>query len=339
MSPVVVPPSSRVSIVTPVFNGARWLDPLMKSVRNQTFQDWEHIVVDDGSTDESAHIIEAYARDDPRIRLIKDVNRGVGYARQVGLLQTVSTSDFVMFLDADDVLMRDALSLLVTTLDANPLAPAAHGDASGIDADGEQIAILPVREMRFVNLRRINSRQSLFNPDSPSCGAATDFSAVGYTNPIFTPGQGLIRRGVLTNVGLGNLRLSHAQDYYLWYRISALYGAIAFVPTVTLLYRRSASSMSQSVRKTDRHALYVRYEFLCDGSVPDDLRQFALHLYRLWLVRRAISKLRISLGHSRTADRWGAVQNLMAASGSIIALAGTLAPRRILVRRLADLIQ
>jgi teichuronic acid biosynthesis glycosyltransferase TuaG len=59
------------SIITPVYNAARWLPETLASVRAQTFADWEHLLVEDGSIDDSAAIVEAAARDDGRIHLLR----------------------------------------------------------------------------------------------------------------------------------------------------------------------------------------------------------------------------------------------------------------------------
>ena len=67
-----------VSVITPVFNAARWLPETLKSVQSQTLNDWEHILVDDGSSDDSCAIIEDAARLDPRIRLLRMERNGAG---------------------------------------------------------------------------------------------------------------------------------------------------------------------------------------------------------------------------------------------------------------------
>ena len=91
----------RVSIVTPCYNGARHVAETIESVLSQTYSDWEMIVVDDGSSDDSARIIGEYAGRDPRIRLIRQDNAGTACARNVALC--VAEGRYIALLDADDI--------------------------------------------------------------------------------------------------------------------------------------------------------------------------------------------------------------------------------------------
>ena len=75
----------KVSIILPVYNKEEYLPAAFNSLLNQSYQDWELIVVDDGSTDTSGEIIEHFARQDPRITSLSQENRGVSAARNSGL--------------------------------------------------------------------------------------------------------------------------------------------------------------------------------------------------------------------------------------------------------------
>ncbi len=90
-----------VSIITPCYNGARFVGETIESVLTQTYSHWEMIVVDDGSADGSERIISEYVRRDPRIRLIRQKNAGAACARNAGLRQ--ATGQYIALLDADDI--------------------------------------------------------------------------------------------------------------------------------------------------------------------------------------------------------------------------------------------
>ena len=90
-----------VSIVIPVFNAERFLAKTLSSVLQQTYENLEIIIVDDGSTDTSGKIAAESAISDPRIRVITQTNAGVASARNTGLHQ--SSGEYVAFLDADDI--------------------------------------------------------------------------------------------------------------------------------------------------------------------------------------------------------------------------------------------
>src|ERR1700748_2716686 len=102
-------PMPLVSISTPVYNAARWLPETLASVENQIFTDWEHILVDDGSTDNSIAIIEAAVRKDPRIRMLHTPrNSAPAVARNIGIDSALGR--FIAFLDADDLWRPEKLA-------------------------------------------------------------------------------------------------------------------------------------------------------------------------------------------------------------------------------------
>src|SRR2546429_177559 len=96
-----------VSIIIPVFNAERYLPATLASVRQQTFSDWECIMVDDGSTDGSYDLACRLAAEDERVRVIRKENGGVGSARNAGAAERSSDCRLVPFLDAGDLLELD----------------------------------------------------------------------------------------------------------------------------------------------------------------------------------------------------------------------------------------
>lgn len=109
----------KITIITPVFNVAEYLEDCIKSIINQSFSDWELILVDDGSTDDSSKICEQYVKLDNRIHCIHKVNGGQSSARNCAL--RISRGEFVMFVDADDLLLDNTtLSLVYDYAFSNP---------------------------------------------------------------------------------------------------------------------------------------------------------------------------------------------------------------------------
>jgi glycosyltransferase involved in cell wall biosynthesis len=97
-----------VSIIIPCYNKATFLAETLQAVLNQTFTDWECILVDDGSTDETPAVAKAYLEKDTRFRYFLKKNEGVSTARNFGLKK--AQGDFVIFLDADDILADFSLA-------------------------------------------------------------------------------------------------------------------------------------------------------------------------------------------------------------------------------------
>ena len=99
-----------ISVIVPIYNGGKWLLPALESLKGQSFTDFEVVMVDDGSTDESAKTCMEFAESDRRFRLISQTNAGVSAARNLGI--EIAKGEWIAFMDADDVLPPDALELL-----------------------------------------------------------------------------------------------------------------------------------------------------------------------------------------------------------------------------------
>jgi glycosyltransferase involved in cell wall biosynthesis len=125
----------RVSIVIPAYNCAPFLGRTLDSVLAQTMTDWELVVFDDGSTDATADVAEAYASDDPRIRVVRASNGGVAAARNRGFAETDERSDYVTFLDHDDRWFPDTLEAMIAMLEDRPDLASVYGLARCIDAE------------------------------------------------------------------------------------------------------------------------------------------------------------------------------------------------------------
>lgn len=100
-----------ISIVTSAYNASSTIGRAVESLQSQTFQDWEVVIIDDCSTDNTAEIVQSYASKDTRIRLIQhDNNKGAGLARRTGISNI--KGEWMTFLDSDDYLKPDCLEVL-----------------------------------------------------------------------------------------------------------------------------------------------------------------------------------------------------------------------------------
>ena len=122
------------SVVMPIYNHAEYLDEAVRSVVDQTFEDWELIMVDDGSVDQSPQIAETWASGDSRISFFQQVNSGQAAARNKAL--TAAKGKWVTFLDSDDVYLGETLSNFHDFLVANPQAEFVYGYRHRLNADG-----------------------------------------------------------------------------------------------------------------------------------------------------------------------------------------------------------
>ena len=123
-----------VSIVLPVYNGERFVGGAIDSVIAQTLDDWELLVVDDGSGDDSPAICDAYAAGDSRIKVFHQPNGGVNSARAKGIDN--ASGEFVTFIDADDSFTADALEAFVSRFDGSIDIVSCCGSDTLLDRTG-----------------------------------------------------------------------------------------------------------------------------------------------------------------------------------------------------------
>ena len=100
-----------LSVIMPVYNGEQYLNYSIQSVLNQTYKDYELILVDDGSTDHSLEICEKYQSKDKRIRVISQENKGISGARNAGI--DIATGEYITFMDSDDVIQSKMYEIML----------------------------------------------------------------------------------------------------------------------------------------------------------------------------------------------------------------------------------
>lgn len=124
-----------VSIITPCYNGAQYISETIESVLNQTYRNWEMIVIDDGSQDDSADIVRKYEERDDRIHLVSQKNAGSAAARNNGIRRSVG--QYIALLDADDVWFPEFLEKQILFLQQNK-AVCVCCSYSCIDAESKE---------------------------------------------------------------------------------------------------------------------------------------------------------------------------------------------------------
>ena len=177
----------KFSVVIPLYNKASYIDCSVQSVLDQSFTDFEVIVVDDGSNDGGAEIVKA--RKDPRIRLVCQANSGVSAARNLGI--SLAQGEWVALLDADDWHHPDHLAYLVKAQTAWPVADAVATDfVEVVDADG----LWPPRwgvvtEAPEVELITDLPRRWMRGPSVCSSSIAIRRQRLQQMQPCFPPGE------------------------------------------------------------------------------------------------------------------------------------------------------
>lgn len=218
-----------ISVIVPVYNDEVTIQDTIESVLNQSFQDFELIIINDGSTDATLEVIKSIQ--DSRIKVSSYLNAGVSKARNRGISQAVG--QYISFIDADDLWTADKLEAQFKTLQVNPQAAVAYSWTDYIDESGQFLR----QGCHFT-----------FNGDVYTRLLLSDFIGSG-SNP-------LIRTQTLEEVGGFNPLLTHAEDWDLWLRLAACYEFVA-VPYPQILYRISLNSASANVWEMEKSSIQV----------------------------------------------------------------------------------
>lgn len=152
----------KITVYIPAHNYDKFIDKAIKSVLNQTIEDWELIVINDGSTDNTSKILKNYLNH-PKIRIIEQVKRGLAVSNNIAL--RLSNAKYFMRLDADDYLDENALLVLSNVLDTKPGVGLVYPDYYLVDEAGEVI--------EAVRRKKISDEAELL--DIPAHGACTMF--------------------------------------------------------------------------------------------------------------------------------------------------------------------
>jgi glycosyltransferase involved in cell wall biosynthesis len=127
-----------ISIILPTYNRASFLPQAFESIRGQKYQDWELIVVDDGSTDETCEVVSEFARGCPQpVRYVHQENRGAYGARNTGL--DLARGEHVAFFDSDDIWLPHHLESCVAGLEANPAVDWVYGACRVVDHESGRV--------------------------------------------------------------------------------------------------------------------------------------------------------------------------------------------------------
>lgn len=239
-----------ISVVIPLYNKASYIRRAILSVLAQTFQDFEIVVVDDGSTDSSASIVEEI--EDSRIRLFKKENGGVSSARNRGILE--SRGDYIAFLDADDVWSDEHLD---TIRDLIALQPTQLFFGTNFER------VFPDHS-RFPN--RVDIREKCVVPSKIFFKLSRKYTLF-YTSTV------CIAKEAFMEVGAFDTRFSMGEDIHLWKRMARRY-PLVYSPKVTAVYTIDAENNSAKKIDYKKDAARISLLFISVIDLFTSLKSF-----------------------------------------------------------------
>jgi glycosyltransferase involved in cell wall biosynthesis len=224
-----------ISVVMSVYNGEKYVDQSVKSILNQTFKDFEFIIIDDGSTDNTLTILLSYK--DERIRLIKN-EANIGLTKSLNKGIGLASGEYIARQDADDISLPQRFEKQVTFFNENPEYGLVGCRCYRVDLNNKTIG----KELFFTEHNDIVSM--LLNDNH------------------FVHSSVMLRKDCIDKVGSYNEYLKYAQDYDLWLRISEYY-KVANLGEFLHLWRYSKHGISVNQRKEQKkYALLVKDEFI-----------------------------------------------------------------------------
>jgi glycosyltransferase involved in cell wall biosynthesis len=240
-----------VSVVVPAFNAARTIETTLRSVLQQTMNELELIVVDDGSTDATAEIVQSV--EDERLRLIQQPNAGHASARNAGVMAALGRH--VAVVDADDIWLPHKLERQLAVFGANPAVHALHGSAVFVD----------------------DSLRPLFVAPSPD-GKNDLLDVLCFRGLAAMMVTLIIDRALLQQVGGFDPSLIILQDWELAIRLARL-GELYSMSEPLVLYRLHASNQSKQIDLHIEPGERVLGRFFADPTLPADIAARRSYVY------------------------------------------------------------
>ena len=221
----------QVSVVTSVYNGEEYLEECVDSILNQTFQNFEYIILNNGSTDGTASILQRYT--DPRLRIIHQENLGISKSLNKGI--NLSNSELIARLDADDFSSPQRLEKQVTFMEKHP--DIVLCGSRWLELVGEKLI---KQIVAFVDTdQAIKKSMSLFNPFSHSVV--------------------IFRKKTFITAGGYSERFKYSQDYELWLRMLAFGKTLILKEELAVVRMSEQSESHKNARKQKLEALQIRW--------------------------------------------------------------------------------
>lgn len=246
-----MPKNPLISVILPVYNAQDYLSEAIQSILNQSFTDFELIIINDCSTDKSLQIIDQFAKQDSRIIKINNrQNLKLSHSLNIGIAK--SRGVYIARMDADDISLPNRFNLQVKFLDKHPKVGIVGGIMSIINAKGKLIGS---RHYALTD-QQIRHRIFQFSP---------------FSHPLV-----MIRKSVLDQVGGYQHQYNPAEDYELYFRIGQV-SQFANLNKVLLKYRVIPKSMTTgSTKKMEYQTINIRRKYF---NLPQYPHTIWLKLY------------------------------------------------------------
>ena len=246
-----------VSVMMNCYNGEKFLTDAVESILNQSYSDFEFIIINDGSTDSSSKILNKYAAHDPRIVLIEQENKGLITALNLGL--KIAKAPLIARMDADDIAHKDRFKIQKSFMDTHPEIAVVGTNITLIDENNKTI------------------RDSIY----PRQGKPMDAFIYEMGSPVAHPSV-MMRKDIVLSIGGYREAYKHAEDYDLWLRIHKI-AKLDNIETPLLFYRQHADKISfKNAYQQSLSAIIARYAAQEEHDPTEDLIEITIDTIALF---------------------------------------------------------
>jgi glycosyltransferase involved in cell wall biosynthesis len=232
-----------ITVIIPTYNYAHFVEQAIQSVIDQTYQDWECIIVDDGSTDGTRDVAARFVDSDDRISYVFQENKGLAAARNTGL--KLARGRFIQFLDSDDLIEKEKLRRQLQFLEAHEDVDIVYGNTRYFRSEHPD--------------ERLFSSWGANKPWMPEITEGVD-PLKALVQTVIVVHSPLLRRSVIDDVGLFDESMQACEDWHFWIRCAAFgksFRYLAEAETLALI-RWHPTSMSQQDRFMTIHIVGMR---------------------------------------------------------------------------------
>ena len=242
---------SRVSIITPAFNSVDFLEETIKSVQNQTYNDWELIIVDDCSTDGTFELANSFSQKDSRIIVLRnDKNSGVSFSRNKAI--DCSNGEYIAFLDSDDIWLPNKLEKQISFMEDNKYA-FTYTDYKMFDS------LTKVIDKKIIRAPDIMTSQKIYGNTSIGCLTV------------------MVNRKIVGDFSMP--LVNHMEDNITWQKIMERGYCGYRLPEVLSLYRKGNNNSLTSGKKKAMLAQWNIYRNYYNFSIFKSLFYFIQYAF------------------------------------------------------------
>jgi glycosyltransferase involved in cell wall biosynthesis len=285
----------KASVIVPIYKVEKYITETISSVLNQTYQNFELIIVDDGSPDRSIEICQQF--DDPRIKIIRQNNQGVCAARNTGIAQ--ATGQYLAFLDGDDLWLPKKLEKHIEHFQSSPDVGVSFSRSAFIDENSKALGIYQMPKLTEITPSLILRRNPIGNGSAPVIRKEALEAIKYYEDSIEIQKECYF-----------DPKLAHFEDVECWLRIALLTDwKTEGIPEALTLYRVNSKGASCNLDKQieDLEKVLAKTKTYAPNLIDEHgkaAKAYEMRKLARWAVRLKAAPMAVNMSHRALSTYW-----------------------------------